>query len=137
MKKVIKALLMYIKKYKVKGITVYYLRDIFTFLFIFEGVLFYSAYRAIVTKTITLSDFGVLASAMVSASWILIGLAEQISTTIKNSLYIENLRKFLDYKPKISENQDGLIPDKKINSIELKNVKFHFYRTRKSSVKRY
>ncbi|RII35484.1 ABC transporter ATP-binding protein [Clostridium chromiireducens] len=115
-----------IKKYKVKGITVYYLRDIFTFLFIFQGVLFYSAYGAIVTKTITLSDFGVLASAMVSASWILIGLAEQISTTLKNSLYIENLRKFLDYKPKISENQDGLIPDKKISSIELKNLKFTF-----------
>ena len=115
-----------IKKYKVKGITVYYLRDIFTFLFIFEGVLFYSAYRAIVTKTITLSDFGVLASAMVSASWILIGLADKISTTLKNSLYIENLRKFLDYKPKISENQDGLIPDKKISSIELKNLRFTF-----------
>lgn len=115
-----------IKKYKVKGITVYYLRDIFTFLLIFEGVLFYSAYRAIVTKTITLSDFGVLASAMVSASWILIGLADKINTTLKNSLYIENLRKFLDYKPKISENQDGLIPDKKISSIELKNLKFTF-----------
>lgn len=115
-----------IKKYKVKGITVYYLRDIFTFLLIFEGVLFYSAYRAIVTKTITLSDFGVLASAMVSASWILIGLAEQISTTIKNSLYIENLRKFLDYKPKISENQDGLIADKEISSIELRNLNFTF-----------
>lgn len=115
-----------IKKYKVKGITVYYLRDMFTFLFIFEGVLFYSAYRAIVTKTITLSDFGVLASAMVSVSWILIGLADKISTTLKNSLYIENLRKFLDYKPKISENQDGLIPDKKISSIELKNLRFTF-----------
>lgn len=115
-----------IKKYKVKGITVYYLRDIFTFLLIFEGVLFYSSYRAIVTKTITLSDFGVLASAMVSASWILIGLADKINTTLKNSLYIENLRKFLDYKPKISENQDGLIPDKKISSIELKNIKFTF-----------
>lgn len=115
-----------IKKYKVKGITVYYLRDIFTFLLIFEGVLFYSAYRAIVTKTITLSDFGVLASAMVSASWILIGLADKINTTLKNSLYIENLRKFLDYKPKISESQDGLIPDKKISSIELKNLKFTF-----------
>lgn len=115
-----------IKKYKVKGITVYYLRDMFTFLFIFEGVLFYSAYRAIVTKTITLSDFGVLASAMVSASWILIGLADKISTTLKNSLYIENLRKFLEYKPKISENQDGLIPDKKISSIELKNLRFTF-----------
>lgn len=115
-----------IKKYKVKGITVYYLRDIFTFLFIFEGVLLYSAYRAIVTKTITLSDFGVLASAMVSASWILIGLADKISTTLKNSLYIENLRKFLEYKPKISENQDGLIPDKKISSIELKNLRFTF-----------
>lgn len=115
-----------IKKYKVKGITIYYLRDLFTFLFIFEGVLFYSAYRAIVTKSITLSDFGVLASAMVSASWILIGLADQINTTIKNSLYIENLHTFLDYKPKISENQDGLMPSKEVSSIELKNLSFTF-----------
>lgn len=115
-----------INKYKVKGITVYFLRDIFTFLLIFEGVLLYSSYRALVTKSITLSDFGVLASAMVSASWILIGLASQIVTTLKNSLYIENLRKFLDYKPKISENQDGIIPDKKINTIELNNLSFSF-----------
>jgi ATP-binding cassette subfamily B protein len=115
-----------IKKYMVKGATFTFLRNIFTFLIIFQGVLLYGAYRALVTKTIVLSDFAVLSSAMVSASWILIGLSENVLANFQNSLYIENLNKFLQYESKISENQDGIIPEKEINSIEFRDVSFTY-----------
>jgi len=115
-----------LKKYSSKGVASNFFYGIFTFLIIFEGVLFYGSYQALVSKTISLSDFAVLSSAMVSASWILIGLSNNVVTTFQNSLYIENLHKFLDYKPKISENQEGIIPDKKINRIELKNIGFTY-----------
>lgn len=122
-----------IDKYKGKSIATGFLKDIATFLVIFEGVLLYGSYRALVSKTIMLSDFAILASAMVSASWILIGLSGSIMTAFQDSLYIENLHKFLDYKPAISENQEGIIPQKQIESIEFKNVSFT-YKGQKSPV---
>lgn len=115
-----------IKKYKVKNIGFSFLSQISTFLIIFEGVLLYSSYRALVSRTIVLSDFAVLASAMVSASWILIGLANNIQKAHQDGLYLENLRSFLDYKSELSENQTGIIPNKKIESIEFKNVSFTY-----------
>lgn len=122
-----------INKYKVKSTVSRFIADIATFTIIFEGVLLYGSYRALVSKTIMLSDFAILASAMVSATWILIGLSGNIANTFKDGLYIENLRKFLDYKPVISENQDGIIPHNEIESIEFRNVSFT-YKGQKDSV---
>lgn len=115
-----------IKKYRAKAITIRSISNVFTFLIIFQGVLLYGSYRALVTKTIALSDFAVLSSAMVTAAWMLIGLSNNVLDAFQNSLYIENLHKFLRYEAKISENQKGIIPNRKINSIELRNVSFSY-----------
>lgn len=115
-----------INKYKAKIIAIDFVTDITTFLVIFEGVLLYGSYRALVSNTIMLSEFAILASAMVSASWILVGLSGSIMTALQDGLYIENLHKFLDYKPEISENQEGVMPQKQIESIEFKNVCFTY-----------
>jgi ATP-binding cassette subfamily B protein len=115
-----------IKKYRWSGITVASFQGIFTFLIIFQGVMLYSAYRAMVSKTINLSEFAVLTSAMVSASWILIGLSNNIIETLQNSLYIKNLREFLSYKSQIPESQEGIIPDRMIEYIEFRNVSFTY-----------
>jgi ATP-binding cassette subfamily B protein len=115
-----------IKKYSIRSGVINTFQGIFTFLIIFQGVLFYSAYRAMVSKTIALSEFAVLTSAMVSASWILIGLSNNVITTFQNSLYIENLRKFLGYESKIPESQEGIIPDREIDCLEFKDVSFTY-----------
>lgn len=70
-----------IRKYAGKTVFHNFWQSIFTFLLIFQGVMFYSAYRVLVSHSIALSDFAVLTSAMVSASWILIGLPNKILTT--------------------------------------------------------
>lgn len=119
-------ILIIIKKYMLNAITAASFQGIFTFLIIFQGVMLYSAYRAMVSKTIALNEFAVLTSAMVSASWILIGLSNNIIETFQNSLYIKNLRDFLSYEPKIPESQQGIIPDKTIHTIEFKDVSFTY-----------
>lgn len=101
-------------------------RNYFTFTIIFEGVLFYGAYRTIVSKTMMLSELAVLSSAMVSATWILISFTENIMEAIKQSLFIENLRTFMEYEEKLPEDWDGIMPDTSISSIEFRNVSFSY-----------
>lgn len=101
-------------------------RNYFTFTIIFEGVLLYGAYRTIVSRTITLADLAVLSSIMVSATWILIHFAENILECMKQGLFIENLRIFLEYHEKLPEDYDGILPEDEIKSIEFKNVCFGY-----------
>lgn len=98
----------------------------FTFVIIFEGVLFYGAYKTIVTKTMPLSDFAVLTTLMTSVSWILINYTKALLESMKNSLYIQNLREFLSFEPSIPEDSDGIMPTQPIQTIEFRNVSFTY-----------
>lgn len=98
----------------------------FTFVIIFEGVIFYGAYRTIVTKTMPLSDFAVLTTLMTSVSWILIDYTRALLESMKNSLYIQNLREFLAFEPAIPEDCDGIMPAQPVQSIEFRNVSFTY-----------
>lgn len=119
---------MNIKKYAPGKINLAIWRNIFTFVVIFQGVIFYSLYRLLVTHSITLSDFVVLFSAMDTVSWILIGLSNFVINSYQNSLYIANFRAFLEYKPVISEKQEGTIPNTNLQAgepeISFENVSF-------------
>ncbi len=101
-------------------------RNYFTFTIIFEGVLMYGAYRMIVKNAISLSELAMLSSAMVSATWILIRFTEHIMESMKLALFIENLRTFLEYKEKLPEDYDGIMPEEEIRSIEFRNVSFAY-----------
>ncbi len=113
-------------KYAVKLIPIEVLKVVFTFSIIFEGVLLYGAYKAIIVKSISLSELAVLSSTMVAATWILIGLFDNIVETMKNGLFVNNLKTFIEYEEKIPEDWDGLIPEPVINSIEFRNVSFSY-----------
>lgn len=62
------------------------------------------------TKSIGISDFAVLFSAMSTVAWIIIGASRAIVQSFENGLYISNLRTFLEYEPVIDEKQDGEYP---------------------------
>lgn len=83
----------------------------FTFSVIFEGVLFYAIYRNLVTGSISLADLTIMTSMMVSMTWILIGLFDDIVNFMKDGVFINNLRGFLEYEEKIPEDSDGEIPE--------------------------
>ena len=114
------------RKYTKKAVINHWLYVMFTFTFIFEGLLIYGAYRTLVSQTMSLSQLAVITSMMVSTTWILIGFTDSLTNLFKNGLFIEYLRTFLDYEPKIPEDSKGMDPGKEIKSIEFKDVSFSY-----------
>ncbi len=99
-----------LKHYGPKRISLKFIRDIFTFVIIFQGVMIYSLYRTLVTQSMTLSGFSVLFSAMTTAAWIVIDTSKAVIQSYEDSLYIANLKEFLEYEPVIDEKQEGKTP---------------------------
>ena len=113
-------------KYAFRIASANFWRITFTFTIMFEGVLLYAIHGNLVTGSISLAELTVMSSLMVTATWILIGLFENIMNTIKNGLFVSNLRKFLEYEEKIPEEQDGIMPSKDFESIEFEHVSFSY-----------
>ncbi len=114
------------KKYARRISIMDFLRVEFTFPIIFEGVLLYAIYEYMVTKGISLAELTVMTSLMVSATWILIGLFENIMAMVKNGMFISNLRTFLEYEEQIPENQDGILADGNFETLEFDHVSFSY-----------
>lgn len=114
------------KKYAFANAFLNFWKITFTFTAIFEGVLFYAIYRHLVTGSISLAQLTVMSSLMVAMTWILIRLFEDIMAIMKNGLFINNLRGFLEYKEEIAENQKGIMPEKEFESLVFDNVCFSY-----------
>lgn len=113
-------------KYAPANATLNFFRITFTFTVIFEGVLIYAAYRNLVSKSISLADLTIMTSLMVAMTWILIRVFENIMEIMKNGMFINNLRGFLEYKEEIPEDLDGEMPDPVFESLEFRNVSFAY-----------
>ncbi len=112
-------------KYAFANCSLSFWRITFTFTIIFEGVLFYAIYRNLVSKTITLAQLTIMTSLMVAMTWILIRAFENVMDLIKNGVFMNNLRTFLEYEEKIPQDQKGEIPEG-FESLEFKNVCFSY-----------
>ena len=112
-------------KYAFANCSLSFWRITFTFTIIFEGVLFYAIYRNLVSKTISLAQLTIMTSLMVAMTWILIRAFENIMDLIKNGVFMNNLRTFLEYKEKIAQDQKGIVPEE-FESLEFKNVCFSY-----------
>jgi len=113
-------------KYAAKGTFFQATKHILTFAFVFQGILFYAAYRGIVSQTMPLADLAIIFSAMTTTSWLFIGLFGDVSASLGHVVFVNYLRGFLEYKEEIPEDQDGIKPDSRVNSIEFKNVTFEY-----------
>ena len=114
------------RKYTKKAMVLHWLYVMFTFTFIFEGLLIYGAYRTLVSNSMTLAELAVITSMMVSTTWILIGFTESLTSIFKNGLFVEYLRTFLEYKEKIPEDQEGADPGREIKTLEFRDVSFSY-----------
>ncbi len=114
------------KKYTVKAVIFHWFRVMFTFSFIFEGVLIYGAYRTLVSHTMPLAQLAVLTSMMVSCTWILIGFTNSLMAGFRNGLFVDNLRGFLEHQETIPEDYAGKDPGDRIESIEFRDVSFSY-----------
>ncbi|MBR5646640.1 MAG: ABC transporter ATP-binding protein [Treponema sp.] len=118
------------KKYVWKSAVLHWLYVMFTFTFIFEGLLIYGAFRTLVSNSMTLAQLAVITSMMVSTTWILIGFTDSVTECFKNGLFVDYLKTFLEYEEKIPEDYDGIDPGNVIESIEFKNVSFSYKDTK-------
>ena len=114
------------KKYAFANAHMSFWKNTFTFTAIFEGVLFYAVYRNLVTGSISLAQLTVMSSLMVAMTWILIRLFEDVMAIMKNGLFINNLRGFLEYEEEIPEDQKGILPEKEFESLVFDNVCFSY-----------
>ncbi len=112
-------------KYGRKAIAYTWAQNVTTFALVFEGIMIYAAYRTIVSQTMGLAELAIMFTAMSTSSWILIGLFNNFTEALKNGQFLEYFRTFMEYKEKIPEDQDGIIPEK-IRSIEFRNVCFEY-----------
>ena len=67
-----------------------------------------------------------MTSLMVAMTWILIRLFENVMEIMKNGIFINNLRGFLEYEEEIPQDQDGELPDGEFESLEFRNVSFSY-----------
>lgn len=114
------------KRYTFKSVCFHWLYVMFTFSFIFEGLLIYGAYRTLVSGTMSLAQLSVITSMMVSTTWILIGFTDSITNSFKMGLYVDYLKSFLEYESPIPEDWDGADPGSIIESLEFRDVSFSY-----------
>lgn len=103
-----------------------FLKNVFTFSVIFEGVMLYAVYENLVTGKLSLAELTVMTSLMVSATWILIDLFGDIMNMVKNGMFIRNLRTFMEYQEEIPEDQDGIMPEDSFETLEFDHVSFSY-----------
>lgn len=114
------------EKYAGKAVVFTWAQNVTTFALVFEGIMIYAAYRTIVSKTMGLAELAIMFTAMSTSSWILIGMFNNFMEAMKNGQFLEYFRTFMEYEEKIPENQDGIIPEEKVRSIEFRNVCFEY-----------
>lgn len=101
------------------------IKGILMFLLGYEGMWLCAAILGIGGK-ISLANLIVLLNAIVSVSWMLNNLEQAVSGLFTDAEFIENLKEFFAYEPKIDETVGGLDMPNRVESIEFKNVSFKY-----------
>ena len=112
-----------IKKYGWKIAVLECVSDYFAEIIPVTGGFIYGCYRLMVVGDIPISEFSVLVSAITTCRNKLNQLAHYFAMQQKHCLWVQNLRKFLEYEPKI---QSGDIIPEEFSSLEFKNVSFRY-----------
>lgn len=114
-----------IKKYGLKVALLDYLFIAVNDIIVFLGAILYSAYKTLVPKTMLYGDCVVVINGINNVAWSLRNMADVFIQFQNHSLYIDNLRYFLEYKPAIDENREGFDPPDNC-LLTLKNVSFKY-----------
>ena len=112
-----------IEKYGWKIALLEIISDYFAEIIPVTGGFVYGCYRLMIAKDIPISEFSVLVSAISTCRNKLNHLAHYFAMQQKHCLWVQNLRDFLDYEPKI---QSGSIEPEEFSTLEFKNVSFRY-----------
>ncbi len=114
-----------VKQYGYKNMFFRYLFDLLFDIVVYFGSILLAAYRTLVSKTMLLGDCFVIINSLVDLSYRLNYAGDTILKLDENSLYIDNLRAFLEYEVQIPEVEDAPSPDG-FDSISLHDVSFTY-----------
>lgn len=112
-----------IKKYGWKIALLECVSDYFAEIIPVTGGFLYGCYRLVVAQNLPVSEFSVLISAITTCRNKLNHLAHYFAMQQKHCLWVQNLREFLEYEPKIQSGTE--IPDE-FESLEFRNVSFRY-----------
>lgn len=90
-------------------------------------VFLYASYSALITKTVMLGDFYVLIDSLGDVSWALREVVDILFKLDKNAIYIECMKTFIEYEPKLDEKQEGLKVSSEDFLFEFKSVSFRYH----------
>lgn len=124
--KAVQAIKKVIKKYSLGNMVLFWLFQYFTFTLLQEGAVLYAGYRVLVSGTMAFAQMAVIQTTMNANTWTLIDFADSMMDVVKNAFYLEQVRHFLEYEPAIPEDQDGLLPQLPIRSVEFEHVSFGY-----------
>ncbi len=115
-----------IDKYKNK----IFLRNTFSSIFgmplsFYSGWL-YTAYLIMVDGSLHMSDYILIATAIVDARFRVQIFLDDINKLIEHGMFVQNYKKMMDYRPKIDQNQKGVIPASVPKILEFRNVSFTY-----------
>lgn len=125
-----------IDKYKKYGKNIALLVAISTFTTTtatFVGANLYAVYRFAIKQDLLISNFAILVSTISSLNGKISRILKYLITANEHSMYIENVREFLEYKPKIKNEGDSNIPA--LDTISFENLSFKYLGQNKYTLK--
>ncbi len=121
-----------IQKYGLKIALIEMLSDFFGSVLPLAGGFTYGCYRLVVAQDLQISQFSVLISAIRTCQRQLGQLARYFTMQQKHCLWVQNLREFLAYEPKVKA---GSIEPGEFESLEFKNVSFNYGKGKADTLK--
>jgi len=122
-----------IRKYGFRVAACAYLVEIFREVFTLLGATAYAVYQTLGTGNILYGDCLVVVNALSTLTWSITDSAENLFAFHEHALYIENLRYFLGYTPKIRD-MGGELPIRR-GTLELRDVSFRYDGAEKDTLK--
>ena len=116
-----------IKKYGFKISALIGLSDSISMVVVMAGSIIYASVRLVYFKDISASDYLVLINAIGQLSNALVRNAGNLNRMQENSLYIDNIKEFMEYEPKISGSQPGKAVDREDLLLKMENVSFKYF----------
>ena len=92
----------------------------------FPLIVIYSAVRILIHKILTPASFMVMINSINKLMLTFSEFSSYITRMQENGLYIQNFKDFMEYIPKISQSQQGIICDGTARKLELKDVYFSY-----------
>jgi len=90
-------------------------------------VILFAAYRILVLKNMMIGDGLMVAMAMFSVTEALLDQENSFFQLHEHAMYIGDLRDFLDYEPKIQEDDARAVPAMPVEELRVQNLSFSYF----------